>query len=109
MARSDTRYSIYPAPKAVEVVGDTAPALNQAVECWAALLARATADNSRTFEQANRVEMNYERKMSQMNEWSLLAEALKDMHSILNLPVQAIYWPPPSRTPTGSNTSAPSA
>ena len=32
MAPSDTRYSVYPAPKAVEIVGDNAPALNQAIE-----------------------------------------------------------------------------
>jgi hypothetical protein len=77
MARSDTRYSVYPAPKAVEVVGNSAPALNQAIECWAALLARAMADNDRTFEQADRVVMHFERKLCQMNEWSLMAEALK--------------------------------
>ncbi len=78
MARSDTRYSVYPAPKAVEVVGNSAPALNQAIECWAARLARAMADNDRTFEQADRIVMHFERKMCQMNEWSLIAEALKD-------------------------------
>ena len=49
MARSDTRYSVYPAPNAVEVVGNSAPALNLAIECWAALLKRAMADNERTF------------------------------------------------------------
>src|SRR5262245_57398433 len=49
MARSDTRYSVYPAPKAVEVVGNSAPSLNQAIECWAALLARALADNAKKF------------------------------------------------------------
>jgi hypothetical protein len=77
MARSDTRYSVYPAPKAVEVLGATAPALNQALECWAALLARAMADNSRQFEQADRVISNMLGKLCQMNEWSLMAEALK--------------------------------
>ena len=79
MARSDTRYSVYPTPRAIDVVGNSAPALNQAIECWAALLARAMADNDRTFEQADRVEMHFERKMWQMNEWALMAEALKDM------------------------------
>ena len=49
MARSDTRYSVYPAPKAVEVVGNSSPALNQAIECWATLLTRAIADNARKF------------------------------------------------------------
>jgi hypothetical protein len=78
MARSDTRYSVYPAPKAVEVVGSSAPALNQAIECWAALLARATADNHRQFEQAEEREIrDLIGKPWQMNEWSLLAEALK--------------------------------
>ena len=52
MARSDTRYSVYPVPKAVEVVGDSAPALNQAIECWAELLARTMADNTRTFSES---------------------------------------------------------
>ncbi len=80
MARSDARYSVYPAPKAVEIVGDTAPALNQAVECWAALLARATADNSRKIEQAEDYQIRQLMgKEWQMNEWSLLAEALKGM------------------------------
>lgn len=77
MARSDTRYSVYPAPKAVELLGDTAPALNQAIECWAALLALAMADNDRKFEQSDRVENEVLGKMCKMNEWSLLAEALK--------------------------------
>src|SRR5262245_7557657 len=78
MARSDTRYSVYPTPKATEVVGTSAPALNQAIECWAARLARATADNSRRFEQAEDHEIReLTRKLWQMNEWSLLAEALK--------------------------------
>jgi hypothetical protein len=79
MARSHTRYSVYPTPKAIDVVGNSAPALNQAIECWAAQLARATADNSRTFEQADQIVMHFERKLYQMNEWSLLAESIKDM------------------------------
>jgi hypothetical protein len=80
MARSDTRYSIYPAPKAVEIVGNTSPALNQAIECWAALLVRAIADNSRQFEEADYVDMDFTNKWWQMKEWSLLAEALKGLH-----------------------------
>ncbi len=78
MARSDTRYSVYPDPDAVEVLGNKTPALNQAIECWAALLARGMADNDRTFEQSDPVVMHYD-KMGQMNEWSLLAEAIKGM------------------------------
>ncbi len=77
MARSDKRYAVYPATKAVEVLGPSIPALNQAVECWAALLARAIADNSRTFYQEDRVDMHLMKKLWQMNEWSLLAEAIK--------------------------------
>jgi hypothetical protein len=80
MARSDKRYSVYPAPKAVQIFGDTSPALNQAIECWAALLARATADNYRQFSQADHVDMHFEGKLWAMNEWSLLAEALKGLH-----------------------------
>ena len=81
MARTDKRYAIYPTPKAVEVVGPTCPALNQAIECWAALLARATADNSREFVQAEfrEVRLVMTGQLWQMNEWSLLAEALKGL------------------------------
>jgi hypothetical protein len=78
MARSDTRYSVYPAPRAIEVVGNSAPGLNQAIECWAALLARATADNSRHFEQADTEWQHVTGQVPwAMNEWSLLAQALK--------------------------------
>jgi hypothetical protein len=80
MARSDTRYSVYPAPKAVEVVGNSAPALNLAIECWAVQQARAMADNAKKF-------WNYEAtdltgKMEDMyafKEWGVLAETLKGM------------------------------
>jgi hypothetical protein len=80
MARSDTRYSVYPAPKAVQIVGNSAPALNQAIECWAALLARATAENSREFHQAWQL-YDPERNPHAigLDQWSLLAEALKGM------------------------------
>ncbi len=84
MARSDTRYSIYPAPKAVEVLGSSAPALNQAIECWAALLARATADNAKTFfwnEEGvlvGHITGKWE-DMHALHPWCVLAEALKDM------------------------------
>ncbi len=78
MARSATRYSIYPNPKAIEIVGSTSPALNQAVECWAAQLARATARNADEFTQNDRM---FKDAMNQvpwgLNEWSLLATALK--------------------------------
>jgi len=78
MARSDTRYSIYPAHKAVQIVGNTAPALNQAIECWGALLARATADNAGTFCKSHfqdlgegKIDVHY------VHEWGVLADALK--------------------------------
>ena len=83
MARSDTRYSVYPAPKAIEVVGNSAPALNQAIECWAALLARATAENAKTFywnEEGVSVG-HITGKMEDTHDlrpWCVLAEALKD-------------------------------
>lgn len=80
MARSDTRYSIYPASKAVEVIGDTAPALNQAVECWAALLARATEENSKKILKSRfsdlgegRIDVHY------LHEWGVLADTLREM------------------------------
>ena len=75
MARSDIRYSVYPAPKAVEFLGNSAPALNRAIECWAALVARAMADNAKTiwnygaFEPGDYV----------LKEWCVLAEAFKEM------------------------------
>jgi hypothetical protein len=71
MARSDKRYSVYPAPKAVEVLGNSAPALNRAIECWAALLARATADNAKKL--WNDVHRNG------IKEWCVLADTLKEM------------------------------
>jgi hypothetical protein len=83
VARSDTRYSVYPAPKAIEVLGNSAPALNQAIECWAALLARATADNAKAFcwnEEGASVG-HLTGKMEDLHAfrpWCVLAEALKD-------------------------------
>jgi hypothetical protein len=78
MARSDKRYMVYPAPKAVEVVGDSAPSLNQAIECWGALLARATADNAGTFSKSHfqdlgdgKIDVHY------VHDWGVLADALK--------------------------------
>ncbi len=72
MARSDIRYSVYPAPKAVEVLGNSAPALNRAIECWAALLARATADNAKKL-------LNYDGDRNGVKEWCVLADTLKEM------------------------------
>jgi hypothetical protein len=79
MARSDTRYSVYPAPKAIEVVGNSAPALNQAIECWAALLARAMADNARTFSESYSqfvVGTVYEHCL---HEWALVANVFREV------------------------------
>jgi hypothetical protein len=78
MARSDTRYSVYPAPKAIEVVGNSAPALNQSIECWAALLARAIADNAKQFWNAESTWQTEEFEHAYvLKEWCVLAEALK--------------------------------
>src|SRR5260370_42257967 len=84
MARFDTRYSVYPVPKAVEVVGNSAPALNQAIECWGALLARATADNAKTFywNEQGVSDGHFTKKWEDMHAlapWGVLAEALKDI------------------------------
>jgi hypothetical protein len=86
MARSDTRYSVYPAAKATEVVGNSAPALNLAIECWAALLARATADNAKIFywnvnwnEQGAWAGLENWEDMQRLAPWGVLAEALKDI------------------------------
>jgi len=80
MARSDTRYSIYPAPKAIEVVGNSAPALNQAIECWAALLARAMADNAKKFWNAESTHLTDQiEDMYALKEWCVLADSLKEM------------------------------
>lgn len=76
MARSDTRYSVYPARKAVEIVGDSSPALNQAIECWSALVMRAMADNAKdirdSFETYDGLYDGHP-----LHEWALLAEVLQ--------------------------------
>src|SRR5262249_18167484 len=77
MARSDTRYSIYPAPKAVEIVGSTSPALNQAIECWAAQLVRASGDNSKTFFESYGEDGPFPEHP--LHEWGALADALKEI------------------------------
>jgi hypothetical protein len=74
MARAGKRFAIYPAPRAVEVVGGSIPALNQAIECWAALVARATADNARVFR-----EPDLDGDDQGFAEWTMLAEVLKGM------------------------------
>lgn len=76
MARYDTRFSVYPAPKAIQILGNTAPALNQAIECWAALLARCTADNGRTFHGYLTTENGD--VIESLHEWNVLSEVLKD-------------------------------
>jgi hypothetical protein len=85
MARSDTRYSVYPAPKAVEIVGNSAPALNLAIECWGALLARAMADNSNESFPLNpegtrigHLTGKFE-DMHDLHEWALFADVFKEM------------------------------
>jgi len=80
MARSDTRYSVYPAPKATEVIGDTAPALNLAIECWAALLARAMADNARRFWNVQSTHATGKKEdMYSLQEWCVLADTLREV------------------------------
>jgi len=53
------KITVYPDPRALAVLGASAPALNQALECWANIVARASADNSKDFAAA---------------EWCLLAD-----------------------------------
>lgn len=43
------KLTVYPDPRALAVLGASAPALNQALECWANVMARATLDNSKSF------------------------------------------------------------
>lgn len=80
MARSDKRYMVYPSPWAVEIVGSSAPALNQGIECWAALLARAMGDNARTFlESSEPSGIGPDPVEPQgLHEWGVLADTLKD-------------------------------
>jgi hypothetical protein len=74
LARAEKRFAIYPAPRAVELVGGSLPALNQAIECWAALIARATADNAKSF-----WEPDLDGANEGFAEWSMLAQVLKGM------------------------------
>ncbi len=43
------KLTVYPDPRALAVLGTSAPALNQALECWANVMAKATLDNSKSF------------------------------------------------------------
>src|SRR5216683_6641121 len=80
MARSDKRYSVYPASKAVEVVGNSAPSLNQAIECWAALVARAIADNAKKFWHYQPTDWTGKMEdMYALKEWCVLAETLREV------------------------------
>ena len=49
MPTKEKRITVYPGPRVLAVLGETSPALNQALEVWAMQVARATEDNSRTF------------------------------------------------------------
>ncbi len=43
------KLTVYPSARTREILGDSATYLNQALECWADLIARATADNAESF------------------------------------------------------------
>jgi hypothetical protein len=43
------RLTVYPDLRALGVLGASAPALNQALECWANVMAKAMWDNSKSF------------------------------------------------------------
>lgn len=43
------KITVYPDMRALAVLGTSAGNLNQAIECWASIIARATADNSNDF------------------------------------------------------------
>jgi hypothetical protein len=80
MARSDTRYSVYPSPRAVEVIGNSAPQLNQAIESWAAMLCRAIADNAKKFWNAEATHLTGRTQdMYALKEWCVLAEATRNL------------------------------
>jgi hypothetical protein len=78
MARSDERYMVYPAPRAVEIVGGRAPSLNQAIECWAAQLAWATADNARSFSQSYWHDLGDTCEVHELHDWAVLAHSIRD-------------------------------
>jgi hypothetical protein len=74
MARSDKRYMVYPAPRAIEILGAKSPFLNQALECWAAELAWATAGNSKTFLRSFMTNDN----LHNLHDWAVLAHSIRD-------------------------------
>src|SRR5262245_18214143 len=78
MARSDARYSVYSAAEATEILGGTAPALSQAIECWSSLITRAIADNSRKFSRLNEPDIFGELGHA-LEDWAFLAEGLKEV------------------------------
>lgn len=41
------RITVYPSPLSLRILGDSSPALNQAVDCWAIAIQRAAADNAK--------------------------------------------------------------
>lgn len=55
----DRKYTVYPDQRAVEVLGASTQSLNQALECWADAIARASADNAQALAR---------------EEWNLLAD-----------------------------------
>lgn len=62
MARQDKRITVYPSPRAGEILGTSAPRLNAAIDCWAEAIARATAQNAALFDRT---------------EWMYLADLLR--------------------------------
>ncbi len=78
MARSDKRYMVYPAPRAIEIIGSTSPSLNQALECWAALMARAMADNAETFSKSYSETVGDRLFEHGLHDWGLMANVLRN-------------------------------
>jgi len=80
MARSDHRYMVYPAPRAIEILGAKSPLLNQALECWAAQLACATADNSKVdgFSPSYCYFDGTNYDVHSIHDWAVLAHSIRD-------------------------------
>lgn len=55
------KLTVYPSLRALEILGQSAPALNQGLDCWAQVIAEASADNSKLLVAA---------------EWAALADVL---------------------------------
>lgn len=47
-----TQLTVYPSPRSIQVLGSSSPALNQALDCWAYLIGRATLENAGRFSRA---------------------------------------------------------